>query len=113
MNIPIRKHKTYKSESDVKDDIKKVLTKHGVWYFMPSMNGYGRSGIPDFVCCVNGRFMAIEAKFGRGTTTAHQDRELNAIQHSMGITYVISELNIDTLDAFIKTIIELENNVSR
>lgn len=108
MNTPIRKHKIYKNESDVKDDIKKILTKHGVWYFMPSMNGYGRSGIPDFVCCVNGRFMAIEAKFGRGIETEHQLRELNAINVSGGVSITIRESSIDSLEAYLLAIIAME-----
>ena len=108
MNTTIRKHKIYGSESDVKDDIKKILTKHGVWYFMPSMNGFGRAGIPDFVCCVKGRFLAIEAKFGRGTTTVNQDRELLAINKSGGVSMMISEVSISDLDACLVAIIAME-----
>ena len=108
MNIPIRKHKTYMRESDVKDDIKKILTQHGVWYFMPSMNGYGRSGIPDFVCCIQGRFLAIEAKFGRGTTNLNQDRELLAINTSGGVSMVINEVSISELEAYLVAIIAME-----
>ena len=108
MNIPIRKHKTYMRESDVKDDIKKILDKHGVWYFMPSMNGYGRAGIPDFICCVKGNFMAIEAKFGRGKASAHQARELADIQMNEGISMIIDEHHIDDVNAYVSSIIELE-----
>ena len=108
MNTPIRKHKIYSSESDVKDDIKKILIKNGVWYFMPAMNGYGRSGIPDFICCIKGRFMAIEAKFGRGTTTAHQDRELLAINKSGGVSMVINEASIPELEMYLVAIIAME-----
>ena len=108
MNTTIRKHKIYGSESDVKDDIKKILTKHGVWYFMPSMNGYGRSGIPDFVCCISGRFLAIEAKFGRGTTNVNQDRELLAISNSGGVSMIINEVSIPELEAYLAAIIAME-----
>ena len=108
MNTTIRKHKIYGSESDVKDDIKKILTKHGVWYFMPSMNGYGRSGIPDFVCCIMGRFLAIEAKFGRGTTNINQDRELLAISKSGGVSMVINEVSMPTLEAYLAAIVAME-----
>ena len=108
MNTTIRKHKIYKNESDVKDDIKKILDKHGVWYFMPSMNGYGRAGIPDFICCVKGNFMAIEAKFGRGKASAHQARELADIQMNEGISMIIDEHHIDDVNAYVSSIIELE-----
>lgn len=39
-----------------------MLKAHKVWYFLPGNNGYGKSGIPDFVCCVGGRFIGIECK---------------------------------------------------
>ena len=66
-------------EAKVKAEIKKVLAEYGCWYFMPSMNGYGRSGIPDFVGCYNGVFFAIEAKSANGKLTPNQEREIAAM----------------------------------
>lgn len=56
----------YKTEKAVKDAIKKVLSRVAcigspkVWYYMPS--SLYKRGIPDFICCIRGRFVAIEAK---------------------------------------------------
>ena len=75
-------------EAKVKAEIKKVLVEFGCWYFMPMMNGYGRSGIPDFVGCYKGRFFGIEAKGPDGKTTPNQDRELAAIMQADGFTVV-------------------------
>jgi len=66
-------------EAKVKAEIKKVLAEYGCWYFMPAMNGYGRSGIPDFVGCYNGVFFAIEAKSANGKLTPNQEREIAAM----------------------------------
>ena len=52
-------------EASVKNEIKKMLDAHEVYYFMPAANGYGRAGIPDIVCCINGCFLAIECKAGK------------------------------------------------
>lgn len=49
-------------EGRVKDKVRAMLKKHGIWYFLPGNNGFGTSGIPDFVCCVGGRFVGIECK---------------------------------------------------
>lgn len=49
-------------EKAVKVEFKKRLSKYDFWYFMPPASTYGRRGIPDFICCVNGYFFAIEAK---------------------------------------------------
>lgn len=76
-------------EAKTKTAVKRALAEAGVYYFMPPANGYGRSGIPDVVCCVNGYFLAIECKAGRGKTTALQARELQSIEKAGGVALVI------------------------
>ena len=49
-------------EGRVKDKVRAMLKRHQIWYFLPGNNGMGRSGVPDFVCCVGGRFVGIECK---------------------------------------------------
>ena len=75
-------------EAKVKAEIKKVLAEYECWYFMPSMNGYGRAGIPDFIGCYNGAFFAIEAKSANGKLTPNQEREIAAIQQASGFVTV-------------------------
>lgn len=84
-------------EKKVKDAVRKVLTEFGVYYFMPAANGFGRAGVPDIICCFGGRFIAIECKAGKGTTTALQDRELAAIRTAGGMAMVVNETNIEEL----------------
>jgi Holliday junction resolvase len=93
-------------EGAVKRDVKKVLEAAGVWYFMPVSNGMGRHGIPDFICCVDGQFLAIETKAGKGKTTALQERELETIRAKGGVALVVREDGIDTLRARINEIKE-------
>ena len=88
--------------SKVKDKIKKILKEHSVYYAMPMGTGYGNSGVPDFLCCVNGFFVAIEAKAGKGETTALQDKNLKEINAAGGYTLVIRETNIDYLKKVIQ-----------
>lgn len=78
-------------EGKTKAAVKRLLEASGAYFFMPPANGYGRAGIPDFVCCVRGRFLAIEAKAGRGKTTALQDRELQRIKDAGGVSIVVYE----------------------
>lgn len=91
-------------ESKVKTKIKAILKEQGVYYAMPIGTGYGNAGVPDFLCCVNGRFVAIEAKAGNGQTTALQDKNLRDIAAANGITFVIREDNIDALAGYLKLI---------
>ena len=67
-------------ESKVKKQVRIILDELGIYHFMPPANGYGRAGIPDIVGCYNGRFVAVECKAGKNTTTALQERELSRIK---------------------------------
>lgn len=84
-------------EGKVKAAVRKLLVEFGIYYFAPAANGFGRAGIPDIICCFGGRFIAIECKAGKGTTTALQDRELAAIRTAGGMAMVVNESNIDEL----------------
>lgn len=85
-----------KNEGDVKKRVKDVLkATPNCWWFMPPANGFGRSGIPDFVGNLNGMFFAVETKYGKGVTTANQEREIGAIGATNGMVWVVNEYNID------------------
>lgn len=90
-------------ESKVKAKIKDILKAQNVYYAMPIGTGYGNSGIPDFLCCVNGHFLGIEAKAGKGTTTALQDKNIQQIKDAGGTATVVNE---DTL-AYLEQLIQM------
>lgn len=80
-------------EGRVKEAIKKILKAHGIFYYMPMSNGMGQVGAPDFLCCFNGRFWAVEAKAPgkRDNTTANQDRVIDAINAAGGVAIVVDD----------------------
>ena len=84
-------------EAKVKAKIKAILKAHNVYYAMPIGTGYGNSGVPDFLCCVNGKFVAIEAKAGKGEVTALQLKNLSDVNKAGGYTLVIRENNLEYL----------------
>lgn len=62
-------------ESYEKDDICQYLDSIGAWYFRPLMAGYGKSGVPDIIACIAGKFWGIEVKRdNRGPTKLQQKR---------------------------------------
>lgn len=85
-------------EAKVKLAVTKMLDKNGVYYFYPATHGYGRSGIPDIICCLKGKFIAIECKAGKNRPTALQDRELSRIHKAGGKAFVANENNVDDLE---------------
>lgn len=84
-------------EGRVKANIKKILKDAGAYYYMPVSGGMGKHGVPDFLVCYRGKFIGIEAKAGRGTTTALQDRELAEIVQAGGVSLIINENDLDYL----------------
>lgn len=89
-------------EAKVKEKIKKILKEHNVYFAMPMGTGYGNSGVPDFLCCVDGFFVAIEAKAGKGEPTALQWKNLKEVNAAGGYTLVIRETNMGYLEEVIK-----------
>jgi len=85
-------------EAKVKAKVKALLDKHSIYHFMPATGGYGRSGIPDIICCANGKFLAIECKAQGGRLTALQRRELDRIELAGGVCYVIYGENVGPLE---------------
>jgi hypothetical protein len=89
-------------EAKVKAKIKAILKAHGAYYAMPIGTGLGNSGVPDFLVCHNGKFLGIEAKAGKGRTTALQEKNLRDIDRAGGLTLVITEENIDVLEMMLE-----------
>jgi hypothetical protein len=81
-------------EGRVKKDVRKWLRDRGIWHYMPVQSGLGVVGIPDFVCCWAGRFLAVETKAPgkRGNTTPNQDRRIAEIRNAGGIAVVIDDV---------------------
>ena len=93
-------------EGIVKDKVVGILKDEGVYYFFPATHGYGRSGVPDIVCCVNGRFLGIECKAGTNKPTALQVRELERIRAAGGTAVVANEENWDMIRACVRILKE-------
>lgn len=80
-------------EGRVKAAVRKWLDARGIWYYMPVQNGMGKTGIPDFVCCWDGRFLAIETKAPgkRANLSANQERQIQLIHQAGGAAVVVDD----------------------
>lgn len=67
-----------------KQKIKKYLDSIGAWHFSPFMAGRGASGVPDIICCLHGRFVAIEVKREGKFPTTIQARRIMEIEAAKG-----------------------------
>lgn len=100
-----RKTASKTPEGKVKDRVKEILNNtENCWYFLPVQNGMGQSGIPDFICCVRGKFLAIETKSIHTSRklTALQSRQIDLINTASGTAVVINEDNIGDLERIVQ-----------
>lgn len=94
-------------EGKVKQAVKDVLAKADIrnakdagtydfangWYYMPSQNGVGVRGIPDFIgfvaCGDTAEFFSIETKAPGKAPTGFQELQIGAIRASGGTCFTI------------------------
>ena len=88
---------SYTTESDVKRDVKKLLNTHRWFWWMPSNNGYGVSGVSDFCALRGGVFLAIETKFDKRKPTAMQKGFLQSVEAEHGFAFVVNEHRLEAL----------------
>ena len=92
MNTPERK---------VKEIVKRQLTMLGCYSIMPQTGGYGNSGVPDFLVCLKGRFIAIECKAGKNAPSALQLRHIETITKCGGWAIIVWEDSAHELALFL------------
>lgn len=95
-------------EGRVKAKINKALKAMGVdcWRFMPVQSGYGTPAL-DYLLCIRGRFVAIEAKKPGGKLTPLQEGTKAAMEAAGGIVLVIdNDTDALTIEARIRVALE-------
>lgn len=84
-------------EKTVKEKIKRLLKRSNAWYTMPYQSGFSQTGVPDFLVCHRGQFIAVEAKAGDNKPTKLQLAQMEAIELAAGKVIVINEDSLDEL----------------
>lgn len=74
-------------EGLIKDKIRKWLREQGAYVFSPTQTGYGQQTV-DLICCVDGKFLAIEVKAPGKKPTARQLIIIDEIIESRGMALV-------------------------
>lgn len=74
-------------EGRVKKEIKQYLDSIGAYYFMPVQTGYGAKTL-DFLCCIDGWFVAIETKKPGATLTKFQELTASSMQDAGAIVII-------------------------
>lgn len=97
---------TKKDETDTKAEVKKLLDKHGWFWWSPPAQAYGKSGISDIHAVKAGMFMAIETKRGtkKPDPTVNQVAFLNSMRASDHFAFVVNDTRVPHLKAFLEAL---------
>jgi len=88
-------------EAKVKAKIHALLKARGA-YAVNYIGGVSaNNGTPDILACLNGRFIAIEAKAGKNKPTDLQTLNLKRIAEAGGLAMVINETNLSVLEVML------------
>lgn len=93
-------------EGKLKEELDEYLDSLGpdCWYFKPMSFGYGRNGIPDYIICYKGYFLAPETKKEGGKSQPWQEREQEAIRAAGGISGRIRPSELEQVKTWVRYI---------
>lgn len=89
-------------EKNLENRMKKFIETMGGWQVKFHANSFTKSGIPDCLCCVEGRFVAVEVKSSQGKPSPLQIHQLKQIDKAGGYAILLYPDNYDLFKDFIK-----------
>lgn len=79
------------SEAAIQNKIIKYLKSIGAYTIKTISTN--RNGTPDILCCLNGKFIALEVKTNKGITSALQEHHIKEIKNCGGIAAVVRSVD--------------------
>lgn len=90
-------------EKNFENKIKKFLKNQNGWYIKYwAGSAYTKSGIPDLLCAVHGRFLAVEVKATKGKPSELQLYNLREIEKSGGFAFLLYPSGWDDFKKFVE-----------
>ena len=92
-------------ENKIKDFLKSL---DKCWYFKHWAGAYSKVGVPDILCCINGKFVAIEVKSESGKLSTLQQLNIERINEAGGYALVLYPKDFES---FKRDVIEIANEL--
>lgn len=101
---------TLTPEKRVEDALLTYLTEINAYAIKNQASATTGKGRPDVSACINGRYVAIEVKHGKGTskTTLMQYNHLIRIARAKGLAYYVN--NVEDFKANIETLLKMSTS---
>ena len=78
-------NKGLNNETKLQKKIQKYLKDLGAYEFKVHGSQYMKAGIPDIICCYQGKFIGIETKVGKNKMSKIQEQHKKDIEKAGGI----------------------------
>lgn len=78
-------------ESEIQKKIIQYLNTIGAYTIKTISTN--RNGCPDVICCLNGRFIALEVKTDKGIVSKLQEHNIKQIKNSGGVAAVVKSVD--------------------
>lgn len=85
----------------VKAPVKRLLTKHGWFWWSPPANQFGGSGISDIHAIRRGMFMVVETKYKDNDPTPLQMAFINSVRAEDHFGFVVRETTTQAFSIFL------------
>lgn len=82
-------------EKNFEKVVRNYLSSVGGWSVKFFANSYTTRGIPDLLCCVNGKFLAIEVKATNGRPSKLQETTIEQIKKAGGYGIILYPQNFE------------------
>lgn len=80
-------------EKTIENQIKKWLEQQGYWWMKVHGDVFQKSGVPDILACVNGKFVGIEVKRSGGRLSELQKYNIDKIRAAGGVAFVATSVD--------------------
>lgn len=95
-------------EKNFEKHIRNYLSSIGGWSVKFFANSYTTRGIPDLLCCVNGKFLGIEVKATNGRPSKLQEITIEQIKNAGGYGIILYPQNFEDFKRWIENEIVAE-----
>ena len=94
-------------EKTFENKVKKFLKEKGCWYVKYWGGGdYTRAGVPDLLCCINGRFVGLELKSDAGIVSDLQVYQIEKINDAGGLGIVLYPSKFDWFKRLVEELLK-------
>lgn len=94
------------AEKNFENRIKSFLKENNIWFVKFFANGFTKSGVPDLLCSIKGRFVGIEVKAEKGKPSPLQIYNKEQIEKSGGIAYILYPKDFEQFKKDVKKILD-------